>query len=118
MEKLISGNTDFGHSDNVVKLSHYNFSQGDMAKIREQEQEINRLEQLSVSNLARVESHKRGAEELSVRMGNIQSIDKEIYKTLQGSVNRDKELLDRASSALARGERREDIAKILEQIIS
>lgn len=29
-------------------------------------------------------------EELSLRMVNIQSIDKEIYKTLQGSVNRDK----------------------------
>jgi hypothetical protein len=51
-------------------------------------------------------------------MNSIQSIDREIYKTLQGSVNRDKELLDRASSALARGERREDIAKVLQQIIA
>ncbi len=51
-------------------------------------------------------------------MLNIQSIDKEIYKTLQGSVNRDRELLDRAASALARGERREEVAKILQQIIS
>ena len=50
-------------------------------------------------------------------MNNIQSIDKEIYKTLQGSVNRDKELLDKASTALARGERREEIAKILQMII-
>ena len=50
-------------------------------------------------------------------MNNIQSIDKEIYKTLQGSVNRDKELLERASTALARGEKREDVAKILQQII-
>jgi len=32
-------------------------------------------------------------------------------------VNRDKELLERASSALARGEKREEIARILQQII-
>jgi len=51
-------------------------------------------------------------------MNNIQSIDKEIYKTLKGSVNRDQELLDKASSALARGEPRENIAKILQQIIA
>ena len=60
---------------------------------------------------------KKAVEELSLRMNNIQSIDKEIYKTLQGSVNRDKELLERASTALARGEKREDVAKILQQII-
>ena len=60
---------------------------------------------------------KKAGEELTTRVGNIQSIDKEIYKTLQGSVNRDKELLDKASSALARGEKREDIARILQQII-
>jgi len=32
-------------------------------------------------------------------------------------VNRDKELLERASNALARGEKREEIARILQQII-
>ena len=51
-------------------------------------------------------------------MTKIQSLDKEIYKTLQGSVNRDRELLDKAASCLARGERREEVAKILEQIIT
>ena len=60
---------------------------------------------------------KKAGEELTTRVNNIQSIDKEIYKTLQGSVNRDRELLDKASSALARGEKREDIAGILQQII-
>jgi len=49
---------------------------------------------------------KNAGEELSTRVANIQSIDKEIYKTLQGSVNRDKELLDKASASLARGETR------------
>lgn len=70
------------------------------------------------SNEAKINLFKKGAEELQVRMNNIQSLDREIYKTLQGSVNRDKELLDKATSALARGERREEVAKILEQIIA
>ncbi len=52
-----------------------------------------------------------------MRMANIQSIDKEIYRTLQGSVNRDKLLLEKASSALARGEKREEVAKILQNIL-
>ena len=64
-----------------------------------------------------MQSYKKAGDELTLRMNNIQSIDKEIYKTLQGSVNRDKELLDKASTALARGERREEIAKILQMII-
>lgn len=64
-----------------------------------------------------MEQYKKAGEELSTRMHNIQSIDSEIYKTLKGSVNRDRELLDRASSALARGDRREDVARILQQII-
>lgn len=37
LEGLISGHTEFGHSANVVKLSHYNFNQNDTAKIKEQE---------------------------------------------------------------------------------
>jgi hypothetical protein len=53
-----------------------------------------------------------------VRVNNIQAVDREIYKALQGSVNRDRELLDKASAALARGERREEVAKILQQIVS
>lgn len=50
-------------------------------------------------------------------MKNIQSIDKEIYKQLKGASTRDKELLERASSALARGEAREGVMRILEQIV-
>ena len=69
------------------------------------------------ANNEKVQSYKKAGDELTLRMNNIQSIDKEIYKTLQGSVNRDKELLDKASTALARGERREEIAKILQMII-
>lgn len=61
---------------------------------------------------------KRAASEIEVRMNNIQSVDKEIYKNLQNSVNRDKELLEKAASALARGEKREDVSAILEQIIT
>lgn len=64
------------------------------------------MEEVLRSNEAKINLFKKGAEELQVRMNNIQSLDREIYKTLQGSVNRDKELLDKATSALARGERR------------
>lgn len=46
-------------------------------------------------------------------MNNIQSIDKEIYKQLKSASTRDKELLERASAALARGEGRESIMRIL-----
>ena len=76
------------------------------------------MEEVLRNNEAKINLFKKGAEELQVRMNNIQSLDREIYKTLQGSVNRDKELLDKATSALARGERREEVAKILEQIIA
>lgn len=118
MDDLINGRTEFGQSNNVVKLSHYNVSQADMGQIKEQEDEIHRLEGVIQANNGRIENYKKAVDELSLRMNNIQSIDKEIYKTLQGSVNRDKELLERASSALARGEKREDVAKILQQIIT
>jgi hypothetical protein len=90
LEGLISGHTEFGHSANVVKLSHYNFNQNDTTKIKEQENEIRRLEVLIEANKEKLSNFKKAGEELSLRMVNIQSIDKEIYKTLQGSVNRDK----------------------------
>ena len=51
-------------------------------------------------------------------MNNIQSVDREIYKQLKGLSNRDQELLDRATSALARGAPRDEVASILERIIS
>ena len=34
LERTISGNTTFGHSDNVVKLSHYQYNNSDLEKIR------------------------------------------------------------------------------------
>ena len=40
---MLSGNTTFGHSDNVVKLSHYNNTQSDMGKVKEQELEMRRM---------------------------------------------------------------------------
>ena len=41
-------------------------------------------------NEQKIIGYRRAGEELRVRMGNIQQLDKEIYRTLQGSVNRDK----------------------------
>lgn len=51
-------------------------------------------------------------------MNNIQSVDREIYKQLKNLSNRDQELLDRATAALAKGASREEVAAILERIIS
>lgn len=118
MDELLNGSSDFGNSSNVALLQHYSHNQQEAAIINEQEEKIRKLEEVLRNNEARINLFKKGAEELQVRMNNIQSLDREIYKTLQGSVNRDKELLDKATSALARGERREEVAKILEQIIS
>jgi hypothetical protein len=50
-------------------------------------------------------------------MNNIESIDKEIYKQLKSASTRDKELLERASSALLRGEPKENVIRLLEQIV-
>ncbi len=36
-------------------------------------------------------------------MNNIQSVDREIYKQLKNLSNRDQELLDKATAALAKG---------------
>ncbi len=91
---------------------------GNTAQLREQEAEIKRLEGVLAANEAKVNTCRRAGEELKVRMGNIQQLDKEIYRTLQGSVNRDKELLDQDGTALARGQKREDVAKILEQLLT
>ncbi len=42
-DNLINGQNDFGTSSNVIKLSHYNYSQDEIAKLKEQEGEILRL---------------------------------------------------------------------------
>lgn len=51
-------------------------------------------------------------------MNNIQAIDKEIYRQLKTASQRDKELLERASTALARGESKENVIRILEQVVN
>lgn len=118
VDVLLNGGGDFGTSSNVVVLQHYARSQQEAAVLREQEEKIRLLEEQLKANDPRISTFKKAAEELQVRVNNIQSVDKEIYKALQGSVNRDKELLDRATAGLARGDRREDIAKLLEQIVA
>ena len=37
LEGLLGSDPTFGHSDNVVKLSHYNNTQSDMGRVKEQE---------------------------------------------------------------------------------
>lgn len=106
MDELLNGSSDFGNSSNVVVLQHYSQNQQEAAVLSEQDEKIRKLEEVLRANEGKINLFKKGAEELQVRMNNIQSLDREIYKTLQGSVNRDKELLDKATSALARGERR------------
>jgi len=34
---MLNGGTSFGHSDQVVKLSHYNNTHSDMGRVKEQE---------------------------------------------------------------------------------
>jgi hypothetical protein len=65
-----------------------------------------------------INRYKNAILELQKSMNNIQSVDREIYKQLKNLSNRDQELLDRASAALAKGASREEIASILERIIS
>jgi hypothetical protein len=48
---------------------------------------------LIAKNEPRISGYKKGVEELQVRMGNIQKVDKEIIKILKSSPNRDRELL-------------------------
>lgn len=60
----------------------------------------------------------KAGEELGTHMKNIQEVDREIYKTLQGAENRDRVLLERAASGLARGESREEVGRVLQQILT
>jgi hypothetical protein len=60
----------------------------------------------------------KAGEELATHMKNIQEVDREIYKTLQGAENRDRVLLERAASGLARGESREEVGRVLQQILT
>ena len=59
---MLSGNTTFGHSDNVVKLSHYNNTQSDMGKVKEQELEVRRMEEEINANALRIQKMKKAGD--------------------------------------------------------
>ena len=59
---MLSGNTTFGHSDNVVKLSHYNNTQSDMGKVKEQELEVRRMEEEINTNALRIQKMKKAGD--------------------------------------------------------
>ena len=59
---MLSGNTTFGHSDNVVKLSHYNNTQSDMGKVKEQELEVRRMEEEINANAVRIQKMKKAGD--------------------------------------------------------
>ena len=59
---MLSGNTTFGHSDNVVKLSHYNNTQSDMGKVKEQELEMRRMEEEINANAVRIQKMKKAGD--------------------------------------------------------
>lgn len=83
-----------------------------------QEEQVQRLlEQVKRNNMD-INRYKNAIVELQKSMNNIQSVDSEIYKQLRNLSNRDQELLDRATAALARGATREEVAGILDRIIS
>ena len=54
-----------------------------------------------------IHKYRQAIQELQKIMNNIQSVDREIYKQLKTLSNRDQELLDTATSALARGATRD-----------
>ena len=59
---MLSGNTTFGHSDNVVKLSHYNNTQSDMGKVKEQELEVRRMEEEINANALKIQKMKKAGD--------------------------------------------------------
>jgi phage shock protein A len=60
------------------------------------------LEQVNKNNQD-IGRYKSAIVELQRSMNNIQSVDREIYRQLKNLSNRDQELLERATTALARG---------------
>lgn len=68
-----------------------------------QEEQIQRLlEQVKRNNID-IGRYRNAILELQKSVNNIQSVDREIYRQLKNLSNRDQELLDRATAALARG---------------
>jgi phage shock protein A len=60
------------------------------------------LEQVNKNNQD-IGRYRSAIVELQRSMNNIQSVDREIYRQLKNLSNRDQELLERATTALARG---------------
>ena len=75
------------------------------------------LEQVKRNNMD-IGRYRGAIVELQKSMNNVQSVDREIYRQLKNLSNRDQELLDRATTALARGQPREEVAGILERIVA
>ena len=102
----------------VKKKFHYNKESSEGRTLLSQESQLQTLlDQVNKNNID-IGRYRNAIVELQKSMNNIQSVDREIYKQLKGLSNRDQELLDRATSALARGATREEVATILERIIS
>lgn len=86
--------------------------------IAQQEEEVQNLLRQIQRNNGDMYKYKNAIVELQKSMNNIQSVDREIYRQLQNLSNRDQELLDKATTSLARGASREEVANILDKIIS
>lgn len=99
-------------------MQHYSLTREETATIRDQEAEIGRLEQRARENEGRIAFLKKSGEELGTHMRNIQEVDREIYRTLEGAENRERVLLERAASGLARGESREEVGRVLQQLLT
>jgi DNA repair exonuclease SbcCD ATPase subunit len=100
-----------------MKKHHYMSKRSENTQIQEQEQRIKGMQEEIRRNNEKLLKYQKASNELEIRMNNIQAIDKEIYKQLKSASTRDKELLERANGALLRGEPRENILRILEQIV-
>lgn len=116
LQQLTNGG-DFGTGETVLKKNYYTASKAENATILEQEAKIKELQNTVRLNNEKLIRFQSAAKELEIRMNNIQAIDKEIYKQLKSASTRDKELLERANAALLRGEPKENVLRILEQIV-
>jgi Zn-dependent M32 family carboxypeptidase len=115
---MINFKDQFDDGSEVKKKFHYNKDTNEGRTLMTQEEQIEKLLGEVKKNSTDINRYKNAIVELQRSMNNIQSVDREIYKQLKNLSNRDQELLDRATAALARGASREEVAAILERIIS
>jgi Zn-dependent M32 family carboxypeptidase len=115
---MINFKDQFDDGSEVKKKFHYNKDTSEGRTLMTQEEQIEKLLGEVKKNSTDINRYKNAIVELQRSMNNIQSVDREIYKQLKNLSNRDQELLDRATAALARGANREEVAAILERIIS